>query len=268
MPGGLERRGVRRRRRRRAARPAPSPRSSTASARGERPRELHVDRHRVADVHGHPHAGARSPDARARGGSCGSRARTSTPPTCSPPPCTEPASGITLPAIGRSQTVARLDRAVERAGTAQALRLAGALRPLLVELVDAGLPGARDRLVASTPPCRSMPAARCSGASAVSGTMVVQFGHDTMPRRHVAQVVGVHLGDHERHVGVHAERGRVVDDARAASAAAAAPTRARAGRRRRSPRGRGRRSSRRARTSQTTSPSANGSARPSERGDA
>ena len=28
---------------------------------------------------------------------------------------------------------------------------------------------------------RSMPAARCSGASAVTRTIVVQFGHDTMP---------------------------------------------------------------------------------------
>ena len=115
---------------------------------------------------------------------------------------------------------------------------------------------------------RSMPAARCSGASAVTSTIVVQFGHDTMPLRQVAQVVGVHLGDHERHVGVHAERGRVVDDARA--------------------RGRGTRRplerervvdvddheveaveaavARAPRT--TTSPPANGSLRPSERGDA
>ena len=34
--------------------------------------------------------------------------------------------------------------------------------------------------------------------------------------RQEAHVVGVDLGDHERHVVVHAERGRVVDDARAA----------------------------------------------------
>ena len=97
---------------------------------------------------------------------------------------------------------------------------------------------------------------------------MVQFGHDTMPARHVAQVVGVHLGDHERDVGVHAERGRVVDDARAGRGGARRPLE----RERvvdvdddeveaveaavaRAPR-------------TTTSPPANGSVRPSERGDA
>ena len=61
-----------------------------------------------------------------------------------------------------------------------------------------------------------MPAARWSGASATNGTVVVQLGDDTIPLRHVADVVGVHLGDHERDVGLHAERRRLVDDARAA----------------------------------------------------
>ena len=60
-----------------------------------------------------------------------------------------------------------------------------------------------------------MRAARCSGASAVTGTIVVQFGHDAMPFGRCAQVLGVDLGDHERDVGVHAERRRVVDDQRA-----------------------------------------------------
>ena len=61
---------------------------------------------------------------------------------------------------------------------------------------------------------RSIPAARWSGANAVTRTIVVQFGHDTMPRGITREVVGVHLGDDERDVGIHAERGRVVDDLR------------------------------------------------------
>ena len=66
--------------------------------------ELHVHGHAVADVH---RARARrwpSPGSRARGGSCASRARSSTPRDVYPPSFTEPASGITLPAIGRSHT--------------------------------------------------------------------------------------------------------------------------------------------------------------------
>ena len=42
------------------------------------------------------------------------------------------------------------------------------------------------------------------------------------PARQVREVLGVHLGDHERDVGLHAERGRVVDDACAAAAATGA----------------------------------------------
>ena len=63
---------------------------------------------------------------------------------------------------------------------------------------------------------RSMPAARCSGASAVTSTIVVQLGHDTMPFGMSRTSSGLTSADHERDVGVHAERGRVVDDARAA----------------------------------------------------
>ena len=42
----------------------------------------------------------------------------------------------------------------------------------------------------------------------------MQFGHDAMPLGS-AQVVGVDLGDDERHVGIHAEGRGVVDDERA-----------------------------------------------------
>ena len=68
-----------------------------------------------------------------------------------------------------------------------------------------------------------MRAARCSGASAVTGIIVVQLGHDAMPFGIVREVLGVHLGDHERHVGVHAERGGVVDDDRAGGGGARRP---------------------------------------------
>ena len=96
----------------------------------------------------------------------------------------------------------------------------------------------------------------------------MQFGHDAMPFGRSTQVLGVHLGDHERDVGVHAERGRVVDDPRAR------------GRRDRRPLERERvvdvddhevepvEAARRAAPRTSTSPPANGSLRPSDRGDA
>ena len=70
---------------------------------------------------------------------------------------------------------------------------------------------------------RPMPAARCSGASASErhGRRAVRRRHDAP--RHVAQVVGVDLGDHERHVGLHAERGRLVDDPGAGGGGARRP---------------------------------------------
>ena len=46
------------------------------------------------------------------------------------------------------------------------------------------------------------------------GGGAVRRRHDAA--RHVADVVGVHLGDHEGDVGLHAERRRLVDDARTA----------------------------------------------------
>ena len=101
----------------------------------------------------------------------------------------------------------------------------------------------------------------------MTSTIVVQLGHDAIPRGRSREVLGVHLGDDERDVRLHAERGRVVDDLRAR-------------------RGRDRRPLERERvvdvdddeveaveaavasTSHVTSPPANGSARPSDRGDA
>ena len=76
--------------------------------------------------------------------------------------------------------------------------------------------------------------------------------------RQVAQVLGVDLGDDERDVGVHPERGGVVDDLRARRPRRPAPTRARSGRRRPRSRGRARRSTRAPAPRRSTSPPANG----------
>ena len=70
-----------------------------------------------------------------------------------------------------------------------------------------------------------MPAASCSGLSATTICIVVQFGLATMPAVAVERL-GVDLGHDERHVVVHAPRARVVDDDRAAPRRSAAPTRA------------------------------------------
>ncbi len=56
------------------------------------------------------------------------------------------------------------------------------------------------------------PASRSSGLSTGIATMVVQFGLATMPLGMRPEVVGVDLGHHERHVGVHAPGRGVVDD--------------------------------------------------------
>ena len=54
----------------------------------------------------------------------------------------------------------------------------------------------------------------CSGHSGVAATMATQFGFAMMPLC-FAHRAGVDLRHHERHVGVHAEERRVVDDHRA-----------------------------------------------------
>ena len=89
------------------------------------------------------------------------------------------------------------------------------LGQLLLELVHAGwarppTPTGRWRRRGA----RS-PASRCSGPSTGMATMVVQFGLATIPLAMWRQSAGVDLGDHERHVGVHAPRRGVVDDERA-----------------------------------------------------
>ena len=114
-----------------------------------------------------------------------------------------------------------LDRA-ERAGPAQALGLAGALRPLLVELVEARHARARHRLVRGHHhPLDPGRAVERRERGDRDHRRAVRARHD--PARQEAQVFRVDLGDHERHVVVHAERCRVVDDARAAVGGARRP---------------------------------------------
>ena len=99
-------------------------------------------------------------------------------------------------------------------------------------------------------------------------TIVVQFGLATMPLGIVSRACGVDLRHHERHVGVHAPRRRVVDDDRAGRGDRAAPAPARPWRRRRTGRCRGRRSRRwrRPRPRSRCRPTA--SVRPAERAEA
>ena len=54
---------------------------------------------------------------------------------------------------------------------------------------------------------------RCRAATAVSAMIVAQFGFEALAP---LDVLGVDLGDHERHLGVEAEGARVVDDRYAA----------------------------------------------------
>ena len=93
---------------------------------------------------------------------------------------------------------------------------------------------------------RPMPAARCSGASAVTSTIVVQFGHETMPCGASRTSSGLTSATTSGTSGSMRNAADLSIDRSRRRPRPAAPTRARAGRRRRTPRGRGRRSSRRA----------------------
>ena len=99
-----------------------------------------------------------------------------------PSSTSEPASGSTLNAIGRANFTGsgKVDR---RAVVRQAGRAVEGLAHLLVELVDAGQPGARHRLVGRR---RSAGSGRPRGAAASStgiAAIVVQFGLAMMPLR-------------------------------------------------------------------------------------
>ena len=142
------------------------------------------------------------------------------------------------------------------------------LRPLRVELVQADLPRARHRLVRrhdhAVDPRRAVQRRERGDRD---HRRAVRARRDAL--RHDAQVVGVHLGDHERDVGIHAERGRVVDRPARPRPRPAAPTPPRAARRRRRSRGRGRRSSPARSTSHVDLAAARTAAcGPSDRGDA
>ena len=152
------------------------------------------------------------------------------------------------------------------AGAAQALQLAGALGPLLVELAHTRLPGTRHRLVGGH-----------DHALDPGGAMERRQRRD---QDHGGAVGARHdpCGSSRRSSGLTSlttsgTAGSMRNAAELSTTARrpplrGAPTRARGDRRRRSPRCRGRRSSRRASTSHATSPPANGSLRPSERADA
>jgi len=92
----------------------------------------------------------------------------------------EPACGITLPAMGRSQTSPGV--------------IAPSIAPARRRTSERPSPFVHCSSSSRNPDCpapdtdwyvettmRSRPAARCSGAIAVTGTAVVQFGHDAMP---------------------------------------------------------------------------------------
>ena len=91
-----------------------------------------------------------------------------------------PASGSTLKAIGPGE----LRRGRELDGLAVVGERGGAvdhLADLLVELLDAGQPGAGHGLVGARSRARMSPASACSGLSTGMAAMVVQFGLATMP---------------------------------------------------------------------------------------
>ena len=94
---------------------------------------------------------------------------------------------------------------------------AGALADLLDLLLELGRafePAAGNRLVLTVR--RRRPASRWSGFRTGIATIVVQLGLATMPFG--MQGVGVHLGDDERYLGIHAPGRRIVDDRGARSA--------------------------------------------------
>ena len=125
-----------------------------------------------------------------------------------------PAKGTTLKAIGSGKTdgLGKLDRAAvvgERRVPAGATS-----RICSSSSVDASEARPRDRLVGRDDDALAAPPRRASGLRTGIATIVVQFGLATMPFGIDESASGVHLGDDERDVGIHAPRRRVVDDDR------------------------------------------------------
>ena len=235
--------------------PSPPSTSCTPGARREQLDRLSL-RHRpsrnwmladmrMTDVHRHTHAGHAHRQALGMEDLPALVERASTPPTCTPASRSEPASGITLPAIGRSHTSPARNATVERAGAAEHVGLSVALRPLLVELAHARAVLHRTPIGTSQTTSRSMPAARCSGASAATSTIVVQFGQDAMPFGMRWRSSGFTSGTTSGTSGSIRNAAELSTTCAPAAAATGAHL-GRAGRRRRRSRGRARRSSRRA----------------------
>src|SRR5581483_406730 len=175
---------------------------------GERPAELQVGGHGVADEDGYPDAG----------GGHGDRV------------VVEDLAGLPdeLPLLGRVAPLLHRpgqrddvpgDRfaphltgreGLVRPRPAVPLPFPGALRPLLLELPHPGLPGAGHRLVGRDdhPPEPGGPVERRQRRHQ-HHRRAVGAGGDAL--RQMAELFGVDFRHHQRHVGVHPEGGRVVD---------------------------------------------------------
>ena len=121
----------------------------------------------------------------------------------------EPASGSTLNAIGSRERRGAGNSTAPPSKASSAARSADLLH-LLVELGDAGQAGAGHRLVGGRDHA-DQPGLVVQRPSTGIAAIVVQFGLAMMPLGPLPSGVRVHLGHHQRHVGVHPPRRRVVD---------------------------------------------------------
>ena len=110
--------------------------------------------------------------------------------------------------------LAGCDRTVDGAGAAEDVGAAVTLGPLRVELVQTDLARPRHRLVRryDQPVDARRGVQRCERSDG-DHRRAVRARRDAL--RHPLQVTGIDLGHDERHVRIHAERGRVVDHLRA-----------------------------------------------------